>query len=573
MLKSIQSRTLAALLLAVLVTAFLSAWLSYRSAKEMLVQESVRALRIAADAKKEELVLTIKRQEDRAQAFLDNNLIECLEIHDVRCVRMNLDYFAAGEQAVGAMVRVHGGKEIMARQGAGLGALPDLTSVVLEPKKGEQRTYAIYVHSNKTSADIAMRFNSAQIDPLFSAHANHLGDSGELFLIDTRGMFFSRTSASDAQHTDSVPVRACLAGRDGEATGTDVRGRRVVMSYRHLGELGGGCVMARIDESTMLLPAKRLQYEMVAVAIPMVLLATLFAILLGQRITRPLSQLTDRIKRLQRGDFDSTISIRGPAEIQTFAETFAAMVQSLKKSREQERVIGEKLRQSEKLAAAGRLAATIAHEVNNPLGGAMNALFLLRDKVNDAGRDMLNIAEEQLRRVAGITRQTLGFYRENASPVQFDLATVVEELAATLAPKARNKNLEIQIEVEPIQVVAVKGEIQQVIANLVANAIDATPERTKIRIRARKLRSTPFGSAVQLSVGDCGPGIPPHLRKRIWEPFFTTKEDVGTGLGLWICRQIIERHHGSVRAHSTPRGTVFTVVLPQKQATRSGVAS
>jgi signal transduction histidine kinase len=573
MLKSIQSRTLAALLLAVLVTAFLSAWLSYRSAKEMLVQESVRALRIAADAKKEELLLTVKRQEDRALAFLENNLIDCLEIRDVRCVKVNLGNFASAEQALGAMAGVHGGRKISVGQASGLTDLPDRGSVLLEAERDGRRTYIIYAHSDTANADIAVRFNSAQIDPLFSQHANHLGEGGDLFLVDSTSMFFSRTTPSEVEHASSAPMKACLAGHDGEATATDYRGRRVVMSYRYLPELGGGCIMAHIDESVMLLPAKRLRYEMMAIAIPMVILATLFAILLGRRITRPLSILSDRVRRLQRGDFDSTISIHGPAEIQTFAETFATMVQSLKKSREQERLIGEKLRQSEKLAAAGRLAATIAHEVNNPLGGAMNALFLLRDKVNDTGREMLNLAEEQLRRVAGITRQTLGFYRENASPVQFDLGTVVEELIATLTPKARNKSLDIETEIEQMQVIAVKGEIQQVIANLVTNAIDATPAQSKIRIRARRLQSTVYGDAVQISVGDQGPGIPSHLRKRIWEPFFTTKEDVGTGLGLWVCRQIIQRHHGTIHAHSTPRGTVFTMGLPQRNAKTTEAAS
>lgn len=573
MLRSIQSRTLAALLLAVLVTAFLSAWLSYRSAKEILVQESVRALRITADAKKEELLLTVKRQEDRALTFLENNLVDCLEIHDLRCVKVNLDTFASGEQALGAMAGLHGSRKMTVGQAGGLGDLPDDKSVLLEPERNGRRAYTIYVHSAKANADIAMRFDSSHIDPLFSPHTSHLGEGGDLFLADRNGTLFSRTRPSEVQRASSAPLVQCLAGHDGEATATDYRGRRVVMSYRYLPDLGGGCVMANLDESVMLIPAKRLQYEMVAIAIPMLILATLFAFLLGRRITRPLGILSDRVRRLQRGDFDSTISIQGPAEIQTFAETFATMVQSLKKSREQERVIGEKLRQSEKLAAAGRLAATIAHEVNNPLGGAMNALFLLRDKVNDAGRDMLNVAEEQLRRVAGITRQTLGFYRENASPVQFDLASVVEELIATLAPKARNKSLDIEAEIEPMQVIAVKGEIQQVIANLVTNAIDATPTQSKIRIRARRFQSTVYGDAVQVSVGDRGPGIPPHLRNRIWEPFFTTKEDVGTGLGLWVCRQIVQRHHGTIRAHSTPRGTVFTVVLPQKSAKTSEAAS
>jgi signal transduction histidine kinase len=324
--------------------------------------------------------------------------------------------------------------------------------------------------------------------------------------------------------------------------------------------------VANIDEAAMLMPATRLRYEMMAISIILVLAAMLGAVVITQRVIRPLQQLTERARRLQRGDFDSTISIRGPAEIETFATTFAAMVASLKRSREQERIAQEKLMQTEKLAAAGRLAATVAHEVNNPLSAAMNSLFLLRDKVSDTGRQLLEGAEEQLKRVAGITRQTLGFYRENASKIDFDLQQVVVELVATFVPRARNKDIEIVSELSPMQVHAVKGEIQQVIANLLTNAIDASPVKTKVRVRARRFTSAVFGDVVQISVGDSGPGIPSEFRDRIWEPFFTTKEGVGTGLGLWVCRQIVQRHHGIIRAHSTHEGTVFTVILPQKAA-------
>jgi signal transduction histidine kinase len=236
-------------------------------------------------------------------------------------------------------------------------------------------------------------------------------------------------------------------------------------------------------------------------------------------------------------------------------------------------VAQEKLMQSEKIAAAGRLAATVAHEVNNPLSAAMNSLFLLRDKVSDTGKQLLDGAEEQLKRVAGITRQTLGFYRENSSKIDFDLEQVVIELVSTFTPRARNKDIEVVSEVSPMKVHAVKGEIQQVIANLLTNAIDASPKKTKVRVRARRFGSAVFGDVVQISVGDSGPGIPPEFREKIWEPFFTTKEGVGTGLGLWVCRQIVQRHRGIIRAHSTHEGTVFTVLLPQNIAEKKKAAS
>lgn len=571
MRNSIQSRTLAALLLAVLVTALLSAAFSYRSAKEILAQESLRTLRVISDSKKEELLLTFKRQEDHARAFLENNLIDCLEVRDVRCVRVNLGNFMASEQATGAVVRLHKGRQISIGDAQGLMDGPDQSNVQFEPPRNQQSSYRLYSHSETALADIALRFPSKQIDAIFAPRAASMGDGGDVFVVDQNGAVFT-TQNGHRVPAQASAIKQCLSGRDGEARDRDADGRRIVTSYRNLRAIGGGCVIAYIDEATMLLPARRLRYEMIAIAIPMVLIAAAFAFFLSRRVTRPIQLLTERVQKLQKGDFDSTISIRGPEEIQTFAETFANMVTSLKRSREQQSKADEKLRQSEKLAAAGRLAATIAHEVNNPLAAAMNTLYLLRDKVSSEGSALLLGAEEQLRRVAGITRQTLGFYRENASRINFDLGEVVDELVATMTPRARNKSVVIESEVGPLQIFAVKGEIQQVIANLLTNAIDATPENSKIRVRARRIHRE-VADSIQVSVGDCGPGIPAELQERIWEPFFTTKHDVGTGLGLWVCKQIIERHNGTIRVHSTPGGTVFTIVLPQRNNVHQGEAA
>jgi signal transduction histidine kinase len=429
-----------------------------------------------------------------------------------------------------------------------------------------ERTYIVVAHSELARSDIALRFPASLIVPLFRNSQYTPGEHSNIFLVDSSGEIFAGSDRGGSRRPpafEASALQACLAGQDGQSRAKDSKGNTVVMSYSNLGKSDGGCVLAQIDEEEMLMPARRLRYEMIGIAIILVIVTTAAAFLLAQRVARPLRQLTQRVRRLQRGDFDSTIPIHGPAEIRTFAETFAAMVESLRRSREVERKAQEKLMQTEKLAADGRLAATVAHEVNNPLSAAMNSLFLLRDKVSGTGSALLETAEEQLRRVAGITRQTLGFYRENASKINFDLEQAVVELIDTFVPRARNKDLELVSEVSPMSVYAVKGEIQQVIANLLNNAIDASPARTKIRVRARRMRSSVFGDSVQISVGDSGPGIPPELRTRIWEPFFTTKEGVGTGLGLFVCKQIVERHKGIIRAHSTHRGTVFTVILPQ----------
>jgi PAS domain S-box-containing protein len=229
------------------------------------------------------------------------------------------------------------------------------------------------------------------------------------------------------------------------------------------------------------------------------------------------------------------------------------------------------LRRSEKLAAAGRLAATIAHEINNPLEAVTNLLYILRmnDKWDDNARKYLAQAEHELARIAHVTRQTLGFYRETTSPHLMDLPKVVEEVLSLYLPRIQAKNLRLSREYDKtVQITGLPGEIRQVVSNLVANAIDALPVEGALRIRvhhAKELNNShrPGGKIV---IADTGSGISPAHRKKLFEPFYTTKQDVGTGLGLWVSREIVQKHGGSITLRSSVvpdhSGTVFSIFLP-----------
>jgi PAS domain S-box-containing protein len=234
----------------------------------------------------------------------------------------------------------------------------------------------------------------------------------------------------------------------------------------------------------------------------------------------------------------------------------------------------EALRRTEKLAAAGRLAASIAHEINNPLEGLMNLVFLVQrqPELADQTREMLAMTEQELNRVSHIARQTLAFYQEASRPSHFDLEETFKSLVDLYGYKIRQREIHLHLSVRGSSMVrAVRGELRQAFANLLANAIDASQTRGQIHIRIREVRGTGGASrsGVRVTVADKGCGIPRQNRARIFEAFFTTKGDgTGTGLGLWVTKNILEKHRATmlVRSSVAPgaSGTTFSVFVPHE---------
>ena len=236
----------------------------------------------------------------------------------------------------------------------------------------------------------------------------------------------------------------------------------------------------------------------------------------------------------------------------------------------------EALIRSEKLAAAGRLAATIAHEVNNPLEAVINAVYVasLDPTLTPETRNHLMIADEELRRAAHITRQTLGFYRDEEARKYIALPELIDEVLAMYARKLQVRDIEvhrryrcaIHCHVEECAgcILVNDGELRQVVSNLVANGMDALPDHGALYVRVSRL-TCPKGNGerIYLTIADNGCGIRPENLKRIFEPFFTTKEAVGTGLGLWVIQELVRKHNGSLRLRSRKdRGTVFRLSFP-----------
>ena len=236
----------------------------------------------------------------------------------------------------------------------------------------------------------------------------------------------------------------------------------------------------------------------------------------------------------------------------------------------QSRKTEQALRTTERLASVGRLAATVAHEINNPLEAVLNLVYLAQhsDSWTDVRR-YLATAEEELIRVSHLAKQTLGFYRDSRAAVATRLGELVSSLASVFSSRIRNKQINFRLEIrQDPEIVGVPGELRQLIANLVSNSVDAVPTGGRVRVRVSGARENRAErrKGVRLTVADSGPGIPLEVRTRLFEPFFTTKKDVGTGLGLWVCKGIVKKHDGQIRVKSSLRErdswTAFSVFLP-----------
>ena len=231
--------------------------------------------------------------------------------------------------------------------------------------------------------------------------------------------------------------------------------------------------------------------------------------------------------------------------------------------------------QSEKLAVVGRLASSIAHEINNPLESVTNLLYLAQvSETIEEARGYLTTAEIELRRAAAITSQTLRFHRQASSPQLMDVRDLVETVLSIYQGRISNTKARIEHRTRTRRKVhCFDGEIRQVLSNLIGNALDVLSTGGRIILREREATNWRTGEpGVLITVADDASGMSPSVQSRIFNPFFTTKGVTGTGLGLWVSKEIVQRHRGvlNVRSSQSPNhhGTVFTLFLPFDAVTR-----
>jgi PAS domain S-box-containing protein len=238
------------------------------------------------------------------------------------------------------------------------------------------------------------------------------------------------------------------------------------------------------------------------------------------------------------------------------------------------------LARADKLASVGRLSAAMAHEVNNPLEALTNLIYLAKLEVQEPGvRQNLELAELELGRIAHIARQSLGFYRDSSSLAMFSVASVVNQTVTFYLARASVRGVALKTDLHSdVELLGSAGELRQVMSNLVSNALDACESGASIRVSLRKHRDRRTGDiGARIVIADSGCGIADHKLAAIFEPFYTTKGSTGTGLGLWVTRQLIEKHGGSIRVRSSSnghrKGTIFRIFLPAVHAEISAASA
>jgi signal transduction histidine kinase len=312
--------------------------------------------------------------------------------------------------------------------------------------------------------------------------------------------------------------------------------------------------------------AQGIRRYVVGIGATALLVALGLALFVSRIVARPAQTLAAAAGELARGNFDAPLPPASTDEVGQLTHAFSEMRAAIAEREERLRSAQAELIHREKLAAMGRLVAQLSHEINNPIYNIQNCLEVLdrRSDPADPNHEFLSLAREELQRMAVLTRQLLDQSRplsEAATPV--DMNQVVQRVVTLAAAGVEKHNIEVEYDLEPDLplVTAHPDAMHQVLANLVANAVDVMPDGGTLRVGTR---SEP--AAVETMVEDTGPGIPEEQLSRIFEAFYTTKPGIrGLGLGLFVSEGIVRGHQGELRVESDPGGgTRFTVRLPRE---------
>jgi signal transduction histidine kinase len=282
-------------------------------------------------------------------------------------------------------------------------------------------------------------------------------------------------------------------------------------------------------------------------------------------------------KLLLRQPLGNLVLLERPVRPETLVSTVQAALRSRRRQYQIRDHLAERckaeeaLRKSEKLAVTGRLAASMAHEINNPLESVVNLLYLISTcSLPEDSFKYTQMAMSELARVSEIVTQTLKFHRQQSKPDMVQITEIMESALALYQGRLMSAQIVIEKDFRECQpILAMAGELRQLIVNLVGNAVDAmaiSGGTLKLRITNTREHSNGSRPGIRLTISDTGSGIHPEIKKKLFEPFISTKGDTGTGLGLWVSYGIVQKHSGKIQVKSSAispaTGTVFSVFLP-----------
>ncbi len=558
----------------VLIPTIIVGTLGYWTSSEVIKKETIRSVGIVANTKKENLLFRLSRQTGRAREFLNSIPSTCLldgKI-DQLCAQRLLSFFMKIESVIDADITIPGVLNI--RQGPSANTLKEHLPFTNEQlaqfssRSDIVPTYIIEAHGQTPGSLITLRYGTKLIEEIFKAPAE-LGTSGETFLADPKGFFLTQPKfpghKGESHPIDAHPMKACLAKHDSEMLAGDYRPAPVIHAFKYIPEIGGGCVMAHIQQDEAFAPLhtlrKRILFLAAAFALVAISISFLIAHRLSAKFTQPLSKLVERMKAAQAGDLDSPVPIDGPKEIIILGNGLAELATELKKN----------------IEVRDDFVAIVSHDLKNPLTILNLNVSRLEKNIVELGSEATIKAKPQLTAIhrnlermvemigsvlsmTAIRSGNFTLVRERSS-----VNSLLDELVDSFSLPMTEKKISLKKDVpaDEISIMMDSGRIHQVLSNLLGNALKFTPEGGEIVIQLIEKENE-----IQLGVIDTGPGISSEDLAHVFERFHQVKKsgDFSSGLGLHIAKEIVSAHGGKIWAESELGiGTRFYFTLPSKE--------
>ncbi len=580
---TLRARLILVFLTLTLGTTALVGTLAYSAAQRGVRDTALRVVSIIAHDRHTALVQRLNRQLRRGTRFMAQT---------PACTRIPLDRaacdravhaFAVEEQLIAAAV-VDSGRVVVRVTTATNDAIvghPALLEVIPLLQPGQLARFALDA-ANFAYYDVAapvpvrgedradlllLRYALPPDEPLFSAGID-LGVAGETFLADAAGHPLTRLrfpmTVDSAGAITAAPMRDCLRGRSGEAVGNDYRDARIIHGYEYVPEIGGGCVMAHMDQDEAERPVTAIRERLAALGVVLALCAIVVSIVLARQIAGPLTALVESADAVARGERDVVPAVDdGVPEVRTLARALGSMTAAVQRRTEEREAA---------LASRARFYHAMNHELRTPLNAIVGYLDLLLAGIFGPlpapAHDALVRSQRATNHLRELINDVLDLAKIEAGKIEIhrtrvDVGALMEDVLATLQPVAAASAVSLHLHC-PAAVLADSDTrlVRQIVLNLVSNAIKfGAPNPVTVDCRA--LESGPM--RVAIDVTDEGPGIAPEDQERIFEEYVQLQggKHTGTGLGLAISRRLAHALGGMLEVDSTPgRGTVFRLLLP-----------
>ena len=550
---------------------------AYRTSRQSLEDQARLAVGSVAQARQQAVVRLLERRQERLSASVANLESLCGErgrrgnlALERECVRVALAGLHNAERATAAELRY--GTRRLAARGSWRKPLRDPAEGALASMSPPDGRSEYTMRAERGRLVLRARFALGDLEPIFQDRSG-LRENGEVILVDARGTPLTpprhQTRTSDVGSMKAV--QQCLAGESGEILTRDYRDTMVISGFRPTTALGGGCVIANLQYSDVLVPIRRLGGAFLYASIVCVLLGIALSFLVSHAIAKPIARLAASARAMQTGRFDQQVASGGPAEVQQLSRAFSTMAGSIGDLVERERAARLDAEAASRLK--DDFLATLSHELRTPLTAILGWASIVtrgpasEERTAQAIRAIERSARTQARLVdelLDVSRMISGQTRLNLSNVT--LNAVVDEALEGVRPAAEAKKLQLvkPIDAPTCTIRGDAGRLQQVVWNLLSNAVRFTSEGGRIEVRLLEV-----DGQAEIRVTDTGIGIPPEFVPHVFERFrqadsSTTRPYGGLGLGLAIVRHLVEMHGGTVKAESAGegQGAVFTVRLP-----------